>query len=254
MSAFHGDFPWLVAGCGDLDITGHRRPQSYYREIVFGLRSDPYLAVLRPGHHGQPVQHASPWSWSDVVSSWSWDGDEGKSVTVEVYADAEEVELLVNGRSVGRAPAGPDNRYKAVFDTTYEPGELEAVAWRAGEEIGRTNLRSASGPVRLEVRADRTGISSDPTDLAFVELMLVDEAGTVVVAADRQLTVEVDGPGVLQGLASARPDPEEPYTGSACTTFDGRALAVVRPTGPGTITVRVTADGVDAQELGVDVR
>ncbi len=53
MSAFHGDFPWAVAGCGDLDITGHRRPQSYYREIVFGLRTDPYVAVLRPEHHGQ---------------------------------------------------------------------------------------------------------------------------------------------------------------------------------------------------------
>ncbi|HEY8059809.1 MAG TPA: glycoside hydrolase family 2 TIM barrel-domain containing protein, partial [Acidimicrobiales bacterium] len=252
MSAFHGDYPWLVAGCGDLDITGHRRPQSYYREIVFGLRTDPYIAVLRPEHHGQPVQHASPWSWSDVVSSWSWDGDEGTPVRVEVYAGADEVELLVNGASLGRQPAGPDHRFRAEFDTTYERGELEAVAWRAGEEVGRTSLRSADGPVRLEARADRPEIRADPSDLAFVALTLFDEAGTVVTTADRLVTVEVEGPGVLQGLASGRPATDEPYTGAACTTSDGRALAVVRPTGDGSITVRVTADDVDAQELRIE--
>ena len=99
-----GGYPWLTAWCGDIDITGHRRPQSYYREIVFGLRADPYLAVQRPEHHGEAAA-GTPWSWTDVVSSWSWAGREGAPVTVEVYADADEVELLVNGRSVGRRPA-----------------------------------------------------------------------------------------------------------------------------------------------------
>ena len=254
MSAFHGEFPWLVAGCGDLDITGYRRPQSYYREIVFGRRTDPYPAVLRPEHHGRPLGHASPWSWSDVVSSWSWAGHEGRGITVEVYADADEVEVQVNGRSLGRQPAGADHRFKALFETEYEPGELEAVAWRGDEEVGRTILRSATGSVRLDARADRTEIGADPTDLAFVELTLVDEAGTTVTGGDRLITVEVDGPGVLQGLASARPDPEEPFTGTTCTTFDGRALAVIRPTGEGTITTRVTADGVDPQAVQVEAR
>ncbi len=252
MSAFHGDYPWVAAGCGDIDITGHRRPQSYYREIVFGLRADPYVAVLRPEHHGRAVTHASPWSWSDVVSSWSWAGHEGQPVVIEVYADADAVELLVNGQSLGQQPVGADNRFRAEFNTTYDPGELEAVAWRAGEEVGRMSLRSADGPVRLEARSDRNEIRADPGDLAFVELILLDEAGTTVTSADRLVTVEVEGSGVLQGLASGRPDPEEPYTGSACTTFDGRALAVVRPTGSGTITVRVTADDVEAQELRIE--
>ncbi len=186
------------------------------------------------------------------MSSWSWAGHEGRGITVEVYADADEVEVQVNGRSLGRQPAGADHRFKALFETEYEPGELEAVAWRGDEEVGRTILRSATGSVRLDARADRTEIGADPTDLAFVELTLVDEAGTTVTGGDRLITVEVDGPGVLQGLASARPDPEEPFTGTTCTTFDGRALAVIRPTGEGTITTRVTADGVDPQAVHIE--
>jgi beta-galactosidase len=236
MHAFHGEYPWLAAGCGDLDITGHRRPQSYYREIVFGLRTDPYVAVQRPEHHGQPIAHASPWSWSDVVSSWSWAGHEGASVTVEVYADADEVELLVNGESLGRQPVA---RFRVAFETTYQPGELEAVAWRGEKEVGRMALATeADEGVRLQV--DRGEIAADPSDLAFVEILT---------GADRPVTVDVEGPGVLQGLASARPAPEEPYTGTTCTTFDGRALAVIRPTGAGTITVRC-----EGKDLAIEVR
>jgi beta-galactosidase len=249
LTAFHGDHPWLAAWCGDLDITGHRRPQSYYREIVFGLRSDPYLAVQRPEHHGRAVAHSGPWSWSDVVSSWSWPGREGEPVTVEVYADADEVELLVNGGSVGRQAV---DRYRATFDVDHQPGEIEAVSWRGGEEVGRMALLSASGDVGLELRVDRKEVRADTTDLAFVELRLVDGDGIVANAVDRAVTVEVDGPGELKGLASARPATEEPFTGSSCTTYDGRALAVVRPTGEGTITVRVAAEGGEAQELRIE--
>jgi beta-galactosidase len=96
-----GPYPWLVGWSGDIDITGHRRPPSYYREIVFGLRHEPYIAVQGPEYHGRKSV-AGQWSWTDSVSSWSWGVREGSPVKVEVYSDADEVELLVNGRSLGR--------------------------------------------------------------------------------------------------------------------------------------------------------
>jgi beta-galactosidase len=251
---FLGEYPWLTAWCGDLDICGGRRPQSYYREIVFGLRSDPYVAVHHPARHGRQVVYSGPWSWADVVESWTWDGYDGAPVTVEVYADADEVELLANGRSLGRRPAGPDHRYRAEFEATYEPGVLEAVAWRDGKELGRMQLRSASGPVLVDVQADRTEIAAEPSDLAFVALTLVDAAGARRTNADRPVKVNVDGPGVLEGLASANPRSEEPFTADTCTTFEGRALAVVRPTGAGTITVTASAEGCDARQVRITAR
>jgi len=251
---FQGAWPWLTAWCGDLDITGHRRPQSYYREIVWGRRIDPYLAVLRPQHHGKPVAYSSPWAWSDVVASWSWPDHVGVPVTIEVYADADEVELLLNGRSLGKAPGGRDHRYRAEFETAYEPGELVAVAWRDGAELGRTTLRSADGPVRLQVDADRREGDATPFDLASLAIAVVDDAGEIQNTLDRAVTVTVDGPGVLQGLGSANPVTEERFTDSTCTTFDGRALAVIRPTGAGTISVTVTADGCNPATVSVEAR
>jgi beta-galactosidase len=251
--AFQGEYPWLTAWCADIDITGHRRPQSYYREIVFGLRTDPYIAVGRPEHHGKAFG-GTPWSWSDVVSSWSWDGHEGDPVTVEVYADADEVELLVNGTSMGAQPAGRANRYRAVFETAYEPGLLEAVAVRGGTETGRTAVRSASGPAVLQAVVDRAEIAADPGDLAFVTLTIVDRDGVPCGTAERLVAVVVEGPGVLQALGSANPASEEPFTRPSCTTFDGRALAVVRPTGTGRITLTATADGCESQHVHIDAR
>jgi beta-galactosidase len=67
---FTAPYPWLLAGCGDIDITGHRRPASYYRQIVFGLRAQPYLAVQRPERHGQTFT-GTPWAWSDSIASWT---------------------------------------------------------------------------------------------------------------------------------------------------------------------------------------
>jgi len=247
------EYPWLTGHCGDIDITGHRRPVSYYREIVFGLRHNPYIAVQRPEHYGEKP-NMMPWSWSDSISSWSFEGYEGKPVKVEVYSGADEVELLVNGESVGKAGAGEANNFKAEFDIIYIPGEIVAVAYIDGRETGRTSLMSAGSALNLKVEVDRTQINEGDTDLAFVEISVVDEKGIVKPLADRKLTVKVEGTGVLQGLGSGRPKTEENYFDTVHTTFDGRALAVIRPTESGFINVTVEAEGCTAQTVKIEAR
>ena len=114
------------------------------------------------------------------------------------------------------------------------------------------SLHSASGPVLLDVRVDRPRIGSRPGDVAFVDLTLVDDRGSLYSSADRQVRVEVEGLGVLHALGSATPTGEEGFAGPTCTTFDGRALAVVRPTDEGKIIVTVAADDCEPQRATVD--
>lgn len=238
-------YPGLTAGCGDLDITGHRRTVSYYREIVFGLRTEPYIAVRRPEHHGRPVAVAAPWAWSDSVSSWTWPGFEGSPVHVEVYADADEVELLLGDAPIARAAVGTERAYRADFEVDYRPGTLVAVAYRDGAETGRTSLGSATDVLRLAVTADREELRADTRDLAFLAVTLVDDEGVVRNASDREVRVTVSGAGLLQGLGSGAPVTEEAFGPHVRRTFDGRALAVVRPTGVGAITVTAEAEGCE---------
>ena len=175
-------------------------------------------------------------------------------MTVDVLSDADEVELLVNGASVGRQPAGEAYRFCTTFDTTFEPGAVVAVAYRDGDEVARTELRSGTGLAALDVRADRTEIRADDTDLAYIDITLIDDAGRLHHAEDRAVVVEVDGPAVLQGLGSANPRTEETFGETTHDTFQGRALAVVRPTGSGTISVTVTSGGLASRQVTIEAR
>ena len=99
---------------------------------------------------------------------------------------------------------------------------------------------------------DRDRIDATDRDLAYVEIALVDDDGIVHFGEDRAVTVAVDGPGVLQGFGSGNPCTEETFGSSTHDTFDGRALAVIRPTGPGTITVTVSAKDCDDRTVTFD--
>ncbi|WP_280435365.1 glycoside hydrolase family 2 protein [Nocardia carnea] len=241
-TGFSPGYPGLTANCGDLDLTGHRRPVSYYREIVFGQRKDPWIAVQPPRNHARTIAVATPWAWSDTVASWSWPGHEGDPVHVEVYADGDEVELLLDGEVLARNPIGTERAFRADFEVAYRPGELTAVTYRNGESTGRTALASAGEAQQLTLTIDRHVLRADTTDLAFIGIAVTDDAGVVHTGAEHEIRVAVHGAGVLQGLGSAAPVTDENFGTGHRRTFDGQALAIVRPTAPGKITVTVEAD------------
>lgn len=251
-TSFMKPYPVYLAYCSDIDLTGYRRPMSYYREIVFGLRKEPYIAVQLPEHYGQKAG-CTPWVIPESVSSWSWDGCEGKPCKVEVYSDAEEVELLVNGASCGKQAAAEKNRFKAEFDAVYMPGEIKAVAYRNGQPSETYLLKTAADDVQLNVQVDRTEI--DPEDIAYLTISMTDADGIPQIRKDRKVKVTVEGAGVLQGLASADPAAVSNFFDEEWMTFRGRAVAVVRAgeTG-GKITVTVEAEGCVTVKTEINVR
>ncbi|MCM1234243.1 MAG: glycoside hydrolase family 2 protein [Ruminococcus flavefaciens] len=145
---------------GDVDLIGHRKPISYYREIVYGMRKEPFIAVERPGRFGQVI-HKSNWAFEDSVESWSWVGFEGCPVMVNVYGDGEEAELIVNGISQGRKVIGQAEKYKVSFQTVYETGKIEALLYRAGKICGRHALETVDSLKELYAEADRTELQAD---------------------------------------------------------------------------------------------
>lgn len=232
-----GPYPWIAAWCGDLDLIGGRRPASFYREIVFGLRKDPYIAVARPGNDDKTF-YAGPWTWSDTIGSWTWTGHEGTVLAVEVYSDADEVELALDGNVIGTAPAGAANRYRAEFAVAYRPGVLTATAVRSGVRAETFSLSSAGEADRLVTMVE----DGDRGELVFVEVAVADADGRINTSADRIIRVRVDGDGELAALGSGDPAPADTYDGADHSTFDGCALIVVRRTGSGPVSVSISTD------------
>ena len=238
--------PWSLAGAGALDLLGQPGAPMLLARAVWGLDRDPGIAVHPVDRAGEQV-HKAAWRASDAVPSWGWPGCEGNKARIEVHSNAEQVELLLNGRSLGRRRAGPERGFTARFRAPWEPGELTAVAYTGGRETGRRTLRSADGPLFLRLSADRVTLAADGQSLAHILVEVVDAAGTVAMDSNRAVHVSVSGPASLAGLGSAHPAPSGPYTDADDVTWQGRALAVIRSgRTAGSATVTVTAPGLSA--------
>lgn len=236
-------YPWIAAVCGDIDLIGHRKPISYYREIVFGLTDVPYIAVRTPRDDGYVIEPKA-WTWSDVVPSWTWDVDPGTPIHVEAYTSGDEVQFVLNGAVVATEKVGVNRDYLAQATLPFEPGVLEAVSYRNGAELGRRELRTASESAKLRLSADRASITANTVDLVHLEITLVDEENRPNPSTDVEVSVTVLGPATLQGLGSANPAAPCDYLGNVSFTYRGQALAVVRAGAePGPVTITVRADG-----------
>lgn len=223
----YGDYPWFAAYCGDLDLTGTRRAQSYYRETVFGQADQPYIVTQDPSYYGKKPAF-TPWSFYDYVPTWNWKGQERKPIILQIYADADHVEVQVNDRSLGVRPAGKACGFITEYDTVYEPGTVTVRAYKDGQMIGENSL-SSGGTGGLFLRADKKVLSADCRDLAFVSILHSDQNGVIIPNDDVAVSVTVEGAGILQGLGSARPLGEENFYEGKCTTYRGMAMAVIRP-------------------------
>ncbi len=253
-AGFFATYPHHFANCGDFDICGFKRPQSFYRDLLWGVRIEPFIGVLPPEISGKPLG-INPWGWEPVIDSWTFPGDEGKPVRVDVYAVDDEVELFVNGESAGRHPAGAAVQNKATFEVTYEPGTIEAVCYTGGTETSRTSLKTAGDPAALRLTVDRATLRAAFGDLAYVAVEVVDEEGAVVKHAEHEVHFEVAGAGELIAVGTANPVSEESYTGSSRRAYEGRLLAVIRTTGePGEIALSARAAGLAEAEVGLEVQ
>jgi beta-galactosidase len=242
-------YPYHLYGCGDFDLCGVKRPQSYYHEQLWGVRTAPFIAVLPPELSGKQISF-NPWAWEPVLDTWTFPGQEGAPVQVDVYTVDDEVELLINGAPVGRKPAGAAVKNKATFAVTYQPGTIEAVGYTGGQETGRVTLTTASAAARLYLTADRAVIAADSGAIAYVEIAVQDGDGVLVTHGAPELTVTVGGAGELIAIGTGDPLTEEPYVGNQRKAYHGRVLAVVRSNGePGTITLTAQSEGLPAAQI-----
>ena len=249
-------YPWHQSFNSDIDICGFKRPQSYYRDCVWGLAKKPYIAVFRPQFYGWKTGIAG-WTWHDAVHSWTWPTFEDKPIIVEVYSANEEVELFLHGKSLGRKAAGKANKYIASFDIKYEPGELKAISYSNGKKVSEDILNTAGEPALLKLMPDKTVIfleenfinkTSSKTDkLVYVTAEIFDKAGNLIPNADNEIFFTCCGEGTLIAVGSANPKSEEMYIGNSRHLYEGRAIAVIRLNGTkGKITVNAMTNGLPA--------
>lgn len=235
-------YPWFNAWCGDLDLIGDKKPQSYYRDVVW--RNRPIAMAVHVPIPPGTVENMSDWGWPLEFQSWTWPGAEGRSLQVRVFSRAPMVRLYANNKIAGEQKIA-DSSITAVFNVPYRPGTLKAVNLVNGKETDAFELKTAGAPKRIRLTADRSRINASRNDLSYVAVEVVDENNQLVPTAHIPVQFSITGEGELAGVGNASPTEMASYQRPERKTINGKCLAIVRPSGKsGTVALKATANGL----------
>lgn len=234
---FMGEFRW-----GSFDYLGEavwpKRAENFGVLDLCGFPKDHYY-LYQSLWTARPMVHLLP--------HWSWHGMEGQTIPVVAYTNCGEVELLLNGRSLGRRPYVGE---QLVWQVPYEPGELEAVAFTDGREVARTRHVTAQEPHGFRVKMERTVMRADGADILHLEVDIVDRNGNFVPDACPTVTLSASDPELELVADNGDPCDLTPYRSPQRRAFNGKLLVVVRPTlRPGTRRITLSAAGMEPRTV-----
>lgn len=240
-----GTFVWT-----GFDYIGEPTPYSWpSRSSYFGIvdlcgfPKDCYY-MYRSEWTDEPTLHLFP--------HWNW--NEGDKVDMWVYYNtADEVELFVNGRSLGKS-SKTENRLHALWEgVEFEAGEITAIGYKDGVEVLRHTRKTAGEPAKITLTADRKTITADGYDLSYITIDCTDAEGNFMPTAMNQLYFNVNGAGELVGVDNGNAAGTESLKGNKMKLFNGKALAIIRSLRgkSGEITLTVTGDGLEPNAITI---
>lgn len=228
---------------GVFDISLQPKPTAYFLKGIF----QPEQPIVHIGI----VDSDDDTEWNDVKVgtkrlSDHWNRKPGASLTFYTYTNADEVELLLNGKSLGRKPneiSNPKKRNRIQWDAVpYAPGSLEAIAFNNGQAVATHKIETSGPASKLIAKADNANWQADGIDLQHINIFAADKKGRCVPDAKDLLTFNVEGPAEIVGVINGDMTSNELTTGNQRSLYQGRATVILRSTQePGPVTLNITS-------------
>ncbi|MDE7509139.1 MAG: DUF4982 domain-containing protein [Muribaculaceae bacterium] len=207
--------------------------------------------------------YRSQWNKKDptlhILPHWNWEGREGEITPVFVYTSYPKAELFINGKSQGvreKNDSTLQNRYRLMWnETIYEPGEVKVIAYDESDRpVEEKIIRTAGAPDHLVLTANRSDLTADGEDLAYLTVQVADKDGNIVPTDSRRVKFNVSGAGEFEATANGDPTCLLPFQNPEMDLFSGAATAIVRSDSkPGTLTVKASAKGVKPATMQIRV-
>jgi beta-galactosidase len=237
------DWPNVVNGQGLLDRTGDWRPLAYQRQSWWSNK--PVVHIVRKQENA---------GVGGVVADWTpTDFDTYDDARVSIYTNCDEVELFLNGKSLGSKPKNKDDS-QVEFTVTYEKGTIKAVGKNGGKEVTSEELKTAGEPAKIILTADKSKIANDWDDLSYITATVVDANGVPCPQADKIVTFSATGAGVISVTDNGDLANQENYTSPVRHSYKGKCIAIIKGNAPsGKITVKASSPGLADGEVTVEV-
>lgn len=245
-----GEWPWHIANCGDFDICGFPKPQSFYRRVLWDA-SKVEMLVHQPLPAGV-TEEVNRWGWRLEEPSWTWHGHEGRNMDVRVFSKGDRVDILLNGVKLDSKEAGKAHKYISEFSVPYEAGELKAEVFLADVKIAETVLKTAAAATHIGLSAEKSQMSNSSDDLVYVKIELLDPENILVPEA-RKVKFNVSGAGELAAAGNGNPLEVASMRKNCCNTWKGSCLVILRQLRTGDMILKASSDSLEDAELKITV-
>lgn len=246
-----GQWPNHANGFGLLDLCGFKKPLAWFRESLWSSQPMVYLCVSPRA--GSANQFGFARRRFRMDESWNWASN--STVTVRCYTTCPEVELSLNGRSLGAKRSADAVDGVISWEVPFETGTLAASGRAGGKSVSEFSLKTAGPAQRLELVPDTTRLAADGKDVCQVEFQVVDAAGVRVPEAGNEISFSVDGPGQIIGVGNGNINSTEDYKGTKFRAFQGRGLLVVQSKlESGAITLKAESTGLESASVSLESR
>ena len=236
---------------GIFDIALNPKPKAYYMKSYF-VPDEPLVHIGVVDRKG-----SQPWNGvqtgNDSMSD-HWNRQPGQRLSLITYTNAEEVELILNGKSLGTQSnniADPKVRNQIRWNNVvFEPGYIEAVARTAGKVVARHRIETTGKPAALVAQADNDRWQADGVDLQHIDVRIVDDKGRIIQTIDDEVTFEVDGDARIVGVINGYIASNEMTVGNKRRLFNGHCTVILRAgRKPGKVTLSATVDGLKTTKV-----
>jgi len=208
-----------------------------------GFPKDGYYAY-KAAWTSAPVVHVFP--------HWNWKGKEGQKIKVQAYTNCQQVELFINGESVGKKEAVPFN--KLEWEVEYRAGKLEARGYNRGKVVVRDIIETTTDPARIDLNSDCKVLKADGSDVAIINVAVKDAKGRVVPNASNLIKFHIQGVGRIIGTGNGNPSSHEPDKRSQRMAFNGYCQVLVQSDeAAGEIRLKATSELLRPAEIVLKV-
>jgi beta-galactosidase len=207
-----------------------------------------------------------------ILPHWNWEGKEKEIIPIFCYTNCDEAELFVNGKSFGKKTKGKDmtkipaefhyfklgeyaSKYRLSWDVPYESGSIKVVGYKNGRAVTEKEIKTAGKPAKIALKADRTEIKANGTDLSYITVDIHDDKGIFCPTADTEVQFEISGEGTLAGLDNGNQTDTTSFQSNTKKAFNGKCLLIIKSTRKaGIVTVKATALGLISKNINIKTK
>jgi len=239
-------WPYRSAVCGVIDLCGFEKPGYWFRKAIWTDHPVVYIAVSNnPENYSK--EKVPFWGWPDVSAQWKHN-KEGEDVFVQVYTNCYEVELLLNGKSLGTKKWDINQEAFLTWKVPYENGTLEAVGKDQMGESHTFKLETTGDAVKIKLIPERQTILADGQDVNYIKVQLLDKENRVVPFANNIINFSVEGAGRIKAVGNGDPTCHIPFTGKKMEAYQGLCLVIIQSgINEGEITLTASSKGLETK-------